>query len=128
MNLTDLMCQYVLAQKCVLLMWGLVAGRRERRGEPAHGVARQLQRARQPAQRELHVIRRKTPAAVLINLANFFFFTISIRSNETFYVHVLLILNLLDKLVCNTYRRVSFVRPLKIYDQPAPCETHIFCT
>lgn len=91
MNLTDLMCQYVLAQKCVLLMWGLVAGRRERRGEPAHGVARQLQRARQPAQRELHVIRRKTPATILVNLANKKkCFTISIRSNETFYVHVLL--------------------------------------
>lgn len=65
---SNLMREHVLAQEGVLLQQRLLAGGRERRGQPAQRVARVPQRARQPAQRELHVVRRQAPTATLVYL------------------------------------------------------------
>lgn len=62
------MRHHVVSEEGAVLRAGLRRARREGRGEPRGGVTRPAQRARQPAQRELHVVRGEAPPAVFVHL------------------------------------------------------------
>lgn len=63
-----LVCHHVLAEEGGLLVRRLVAGRSERRREPAQCIASVPLSARQPPQRELHMVRRQPPSTIFIYL------------------------------------------------------------